>query len=312
MMMSWSNAAELAAVLALIGLTLRGRTARLSAFVIEASLVAALYSVWQLATKISVMGTANALIRAEWIAKFEHTIHLPSEATVQALILPHPWLVQAANLYYATMHFTALFIFLMWLYFRHRDRYPAVRTTLALSTLSCLVIQFIPVAPPRLLPAYVDTAITYGQSVYGGGLTVDELSAMPSVHVLWAVIIGWYAVRVGKSRWRFIAPVHSVITVLVVVSTGNHWWLDGIVAVSVLIVCAWARYGVVRAWLAIRPPVPATIAIEPEPDPLSEPDPRPASDPQPALDPQPAPDSQLAPEPQAASVARTVSPERVT
>jgi hypothetical protein len=64
---------------------------------------------------------------------------------------------------------------------------------------------------------------------------------MPSVHVLWAVVIGWYVWRVGRGAWRALGPAHAVITILVVVATGNHWWLDGIVAVAVPVVCAGLR-----------------------------------------------------------------------
>jgi PAP2 superfamily len=261
LMMTWPHAAELATALLVVGVGLRyapqlnrlrwGRVA--AAFAIEAAIIAALYAVWQLAGELSIMGTSGALARGARIARFEHTVHLPSERSVQGLILGHPLIVQGANLYYASMHFGILFVFLLWLFIRHRDQYGAVRTTLALSTLVCLAIAFIPVAPPRVVGnGIVDTAAQYGQSVYGGVLSADQFSAMPSVHVLWAVTVGWYAVKIGRSRWRFMAPVHTVLTVFIVVATGNHWWLDGIVAVAVLVVCAWGRYGAARAWQAWR------------------------------------------------------------
>jgi len=43
-----------------------------------------------------------------------------------------------------------------------------MRTTLVAFTAACLLIQLIPVAPPRMLPEahIVDTAVKYGQSVY--------------------------------------------------------------------------------------------------------------------------------------------------
>ena len=226
-----------------------------AAFAGEAFVVAVLYTVWQLAGQLSVMGTSDALSRGRWIDRFEHGLHLPSEASVQRLVLGHPWLVQGANGYYAVMHFGALFIFLLWLYFRHRDRYSAVRTTLAVATLGCLVIALVPVAPPRLLDGFVDTAVLYNQSVYGGAVGVagaDQLSAMPSVHVLWAVAIGWYAWSIARGRWRWIGPAHAAITVFVVVATGNHWWLDGIVAVAVLLVSAGLYHGTARAWRLLQ------------------------------------------------------------
>jgi PAP2 superfamily protein len=272
LMMTWPHSAELAAVFAVVGIGLHvglsllkeARWARLgSAFAIEAAIIAALYTVWQLAGDLSIMGTSDALARGAWIARFEHTVHLPSERSVQDLIIGHPLIVQGANLYYASMHFGVLFVFLLWLFVRHRDSYGAVRTTLALSTLACLAIAFIPVAPPRVLgTGIVDTAARYGQSVYGGALGADQFAAMPSVHVLWAVTVGWYAVKIGRSRWRFIAPVHTVLTIFIVVATGNHWWLDGIVAVTVLVACAWIRAGIAYAWRA-RQPNPSMVVPTP-------------------------------------------------
>ena len=75
---------------------------------------------------------------------------------------------------------------------------------------------------------FVDTAHTYGQSVYAATLGPDsfnQLSAMPSVHVGWAVLIGWFAWRVGTGRWRWIAVAHAVLTIVVVTITANHWIL---------------------------------------------------------------------------------------
>jgi hypothetical protein len=236
-----------------------GRLRWLAAFMTEACIVAALYTIWQLGGQLSLMGAGNALRRGRWIAGFERSLHLPSERSVQDLILGHSWLVQLANLYYDVMHFGVIFVFLLWLFIWHRDRYRAIRTTLAITTLACLAIQLVPVAPPRLIGGYVDTAAAYGESVYAGDMA-GQLFAMPSVHVTWAVLVGWYVWRVGRGPWRALGPLHSAVTVFVVVATGNHWWLDGIVGVSVLIVCAWARYGIARAWATARAK-PATEAV---------------------------------------------------
>jgi hypothetical protein len=160
--------------------------------------------------------------------------------------------VQGCNYYYATMHFGALFVFLLWLFLRHPDRYPRIRDTLALLTLVCLLIQLLPVAPPRLLPGYVDTAAQYGQSVYSLGLAPDQLSAMPSVHVGWAVLIAWAVVRVSDSPWRWLSVLHPAATVFVVAATANHFWLDGIVAVVVLVFCMLGQVAVRRTLDARR------------------------------------------------------------
>ncbi len=269
--LNWQHSLEVAGVLAAGGgaLALAGnRTVRaVGAFARETAVIGVLYALWQLAGEISVTGTQDAFVRARWIRRFETHLPLPSERSVQHVILGHEWLVQGANLYYAAMHLSTMGAFLIWLFVRHRDRYRPVRQVMAWTTLGCLAVQLLPVAPPRMTPGIVDTGLLYNQSVYSSGLPIDQLSAMPSVHVAWAVTVGYYTWRVSTSRWRYLGPVHSVIMIFVVVATGNHWWLDGIVAILILTACAWGVYGVRRAWHALvsRPRGARTTAVaEPE------------------------------------------------
>jgi hypothetical protein len=254
--MTWEQAWVTSAVLVVIGGVLATATNRhlrwLGSFAREAAVIGTLFGLWQLAGHLSAGGQLGAFGRAEWIEHFEADVHLPSEASTQHLVLGHPLVVQAANLYYASMHLTMMLVFLIWLFVRHRESYRRVRQVMAWTTLGCQLVQLLPVAPPRMLPGIVDTGINYGQSVYANGLPFDQLSAMPSVHVAWAVLVGWYVWRVSPSRWRFIGPLHGVLTVVVVVVTGNHWWLDGIVAVLILSVAAWGVHGVRLAWRSAR------------------------------------------------------------
>jgi hypothetical protein len=247
-MLSWPDALIIAGCLAIIaaasrvpriarawtGWDLWGGVAR------EAALLCGLYGLWQFAGSFTVMSSAGALPRARWIWHAERLLQLPSETAVQRLFLPHPLLIQTFNLYYDILHFPVLGACLIWLYARHRAQYPRIRTTVALFTGVSLLIQFIPVAPPRLLPGtgLIDTAAKYGQSVYSwrGGFDADQLSAMPSVHVGWALIVAFAVITVSRSRWRWLAAGYPVLTLLVVVVTANHFWLDGIVAAALVAV----------------------------------------------------------------------------
>jgi PAP2 superfamily len=215
----------------------------------EAALLFVLYALWQFAGSFAVMGTSGAVPRARWLWHAERFLYLPSETAVQQPLLSHPLLIQACNLYYDILHFPALGACLVWLYARHRAAYPRIRTTVALFTGASLLIQLIPVAPPRLLPMtdMVDTAVRYGQSVYSwnGGFDADEFSAMPSVHVGWALIVAIAVITVSRSRWRWLAAAYPVITLLVVVVTANHFWLDGIAA-GLLVVLILAGQRAVR------------------------------------------------------------------
>jgi PAP2 superfamily protein len=197
----------------------------------------------------------------------ERALHLPNERGLQHLFLKSDPLIQACNVYYASVHLPSMMIFLPWLWFRHRDQYPPVRNVIALSTLWCLAIQLIPVAPPRLVPSLhvLDTPALYGQTVYPafGKSGPAQLSAMPSVHVGWAVIIGVVVVLVSTSRWRWLALAHPVATSIVVVVTGNHYWLDGVVAIVVVALTVWVerwvREAVTRRLAARRAHTPPRV-----------------------------------------------------
>ena len=215
-----------------------GRAPAIAAIAQEAGTLVGLFALWQLAGSQSLMGTGGALARARWLWHTERALRIPSEAVVQRAFLPHPLIVQAFNLYYASLHFVVLLGCLVWLFVRYRDSYFRVRTTVVLFTAFALLVQFIPVAPPRMLPGdgMVDTAVRYGQSVYGSvaGFNADQLSAMPSVHIGWALLVALAIVNVSRSRWRWLALGYPVMTTLAVVVTANHFWLDGVGAALLL------------------------------------------------------------------------------
>jgi hypothetical protein len=232
--LSWTQSAVLAAVLAPVAVVLiRTRRPRLVAtgrFTGEAALLAVLFALWRYAGTFSVLPSSGGLPRAQWLWHTERWLHLPSEAALQRVFLPHPLIIQVFNLYYAGLHFPVMFSCLGWVFIWHRRHYRQVRTTVVLFTAAALLVQLIPVAPPRLLPGsgLVDTAILYGQSVYAVGF--DEFSAMPSVHVGWSIIVAVAVITASRSRWRWLAVLYPMLTTLVVVVTANHYWLDGVAA----------------------------------------------------------------------------------
>jgi len=240
--LSWQQAGIsagcLAAAAAVAARSRRPRLVAAAGFARETAVVLALFGLWQLAGRFVLMGPDGAIDRGQWIWQAERAVHLPSETVVQQAFLPHPLIVQALNLYYAGLHFVVVIGCLIWVYVWHRQRYPRVRTTLVLFTAAALLIQFVPVAPPRMLPGdgMIDTAVRYGQSVYGSvaGFNADQLSAMPSVHVGWALLTALVIVEVSRSRWRWLALAYPLLTMLAVVVTANHYWLDGIAAALLL------------------------------------------------------------------------------
>jgi PAP2 superfamily len=249
--LSWRQAGAAATGLIVASVALRAakkdRLAKIAVFTQETGLILALFALWQLAGSLAGVSPDGALARSRWIWHFERVVHLPSETAMQQVILPHPLSVQFFNLYYDSLHFPVLVATLIWLFVRHRDKYKRLRTTLVLLTGACLLVQLMPVAPPRMLPetGMVDTGIIYHQSVYSSvaGFDPDQLSAMPSVHVGWAILVAVAVIGTLRSRWRWLALLYPVMTTIAVIVTANHFWLDGIVAGLILVLALVVQAG---------------------------------------------------------------------
>lgn len=262
--MSWlrldlQSATLAAGVLLAVGLALRlldRRWARfLTAAALETALVCALFALWQLANAATHHAHAGGLAHGRALWRWERALHLPSETSFQHVVIGHPLLVRAANYYYATAHLTGMVLFLVWLWLRHRDRYARWRNVVAVFTGVALLIEMIPVAPPRLIggTGLVDTAMVYGQSVYAvAGDLADQYAALPSIHVGWALLIGLAMWRCGGRVAGGVGLTHAVLTVVVVVVTANHYWLDGVTAAAVLAFAVSAERAAGRVASALR------------------------------------------------------------
>lgn len=261
MWLAWEIAAVVA-VLCLLGFGLlrqiEGPAARVARpFARELSTMFALYALWQLAGRISVIDQAGAFIRGRQLWDLERLLWFPNEVTMQQWLLPHGWIIQASNIYYAVVHAPAMIACLFWLFLRDRHYYSVTRNNLTMLTGASLLIQLVAVAPPRFLEdiGFVDTGIVYNQSVFSslGYQVAGQLQAMPSIHVGWGFLVGLATWKIGRGWKRWIGPFHGAITFLVVVITANHYWLDGVVAGAVLLGSMGLQW-LVRGWLERRKP----------------------------------------------------------
>jgi hypothetical protein len=246
---TWEQAAIAAVLSGVVALVLRRRrsvdqpaqfTEQLT---VEFALISALYAVWRVARKLPLAQDDGAIERARSIFDFQEAIFLPTELSFQQFILRNDWLGWPTTLYYAVLHVPALIAFLVWLFVFHRPHFAHWRNGLVFLTGMCLVIRFWRVAPPRFLAdlGYEDLSERFGPSIYGpvGTGVSDQFAAMPSIHVGWAAVVSLGIFAVSTSRWRWFFLLHLIITIIVVSASGNHWWLDGIVAIGLLVVGLW-------------------------------------------------------------------------
>ncbi|MGX8264163.1 phosphatase PAP2 family protein [Streptomyces thermocarboxydus] len=206
----------------------------------ELLLVAGLFLVYKLGRRLAAGHTAEAYRNGREVWDLERALRLPGEGAVQSSLLHGDALVQFANTYYAAVHFPATAAFLVWLYLRRPGHYVWARPALAAVTAAALVLHLAyPLAPPRLLPltGLVDTARLYGPSVYGPP-DADQLSnqfaAMPSLHFGWALMVAIGLIAVTRSARRWLWLLHPLVTLLVIVGTANHFWLDALAAAALV------------------------------------------------------------------------------
>ncbi len=152
-------------------------------------------------------------------------------------------LVAFLNRYYVTVHFPLTVAFLLWVFFRHHSAYARIRNTFVSVTVAALAIHVaFPLAPPRMLPdaGFVDTLQRFGPRIYSTDTSesvANQFAAMPSLHFGWAFIVAGAYVSIRRTRRSLWAMLHPAVTLLAIVATANHYWLDAAVA-GVLVVAA--------------------------------------------------------------------------
>ncbi len=221
----------------------------------EVAQVLAAFLVYNVGRMLATHELGRADGNAHHVVDIERWLHLPAEASLQTWALGHEWMIDVANRYYVSVHFPLTIAVLVWLYRYRRSAYHWAKRALLLATGVALVFHVLmPVTPPRLLSSLgmVDTGHAGGMSIYQApvlGSMSNEYAAMPSLHVGWALLLAVVLVSATRSRWRWLWFLHPLMTVFVVVSTANHYWLDGIAGAALVLAALWVTRPRVTALL---------------------------------------------------------------
>lgn len=200
---------------------------------------------------------ADALANADWLWDLERTLGIAVEQSVNHAVNSVTWLIVGMNYYYATLHFIVTIAVLVWIYRFHPGRYAATRLVLFATTGVALVgYYFFPLAPPRLMNGqdFVDTVLvhhTWG-SMASGNLKhmSNQYAAMPSMHIGWSLWCGLTIFAVASAPWaRILGLLYPTATLVVIVATANHFWLDAVGGM----LCLAFGYTVSRSWYGSLP-----------------------------------------------------------
>jgi hypothetical protein len=215
-------------------LTDRLRAARPPRWWQEIAFIAGVYFLYSLVRNAVPSHRGGAFDRARSLLSAERWSHLDVERSLNHFVDHHHWLAYLCNYYYSTLHFAVTIGVLVWLYLKHPLRYRAIRSVLIITNLVALIgFWFISLAPPRMLPGYVDTVIkfhTWG-SLASPGLAAksNQFAAMPSLHIGWSLWCALAIVAFAKRPWvRALGALYPLATVFVIVGTANHFVLDAV------------------------------------------------------------------------------------
>jgi hypothetical protein len=202
----------------------------------------------------------HAFTNAIRVIRFERWIGLFHEETIQEWFLPHIWFIKTMNVYYGTAHFFVTLGVFIALYKFRPSVFGQWRNTLAVMTaLAIIGFSLFPLMPPRLLDApcpdagfgakcivselrtrngaenfgFVDTIKEFGgpwafDSGPGSKIT-NQYAAMPSLHIGWSTWCALGLWPIARKLWmRLALLVYPSVTMLCIIVTGNHFWIDGV------------------------------------------------------------------------------------
>jgi hypothetical protein len=236
----------------------------------EILLIAFSYWIYSLVRNAVPEQQAAALRNAHEVWRLEHGLGLAIERVTNRGVNSVTWLIVGMNYYYATLHFVVTLGVLVWLFRRHPGRYAPTRLVLFATTGVALVGYYCyPLAPPRLMGGgFIDTVKlhhTWGSMASGDLAQVsNQYAAMPSMHIGWSLWCGITIATLARSRWvRTLGVIYPAATLLVIISTANHFWMDalgGVACLTVGFTVSYAVYGRLAYRLPQRVRVAATAA----------------------------------------------------
>jgi PAP2 superfamily len=214
---------------------------------IEALTIAWLCWAYDAITNLAPLRLHTAIVHARGILSLEQSLHIDPERSLDHWLAAHHTLGLVLSYYYDNAHFVVTLGLLGFLWWRRADIYRQWRNSLVLvNVLAFIVFWRFPVAPPRMLPGFTDVvAATHTIGSWHTGTLAsqaNQLAAMPSLHIAWAVWCTLVVWQISTRRWlRALAVIYPFVTGFAVLSTGNHFVFDilgglAAIAVSVLIV----------------------------------------------------------------------------
>jgi hypothetical protein len=198
------------------------------------------YVAYQIARGLADRGDDEAFRNGNLVIELQHRLGLLVEPAVQHIVEGSTVLIKATSWTYWLSQFAVVGLALLWIYFRHHDRFAGFRNWLiAANLIGLLGYILMPTAPPRMFPewGFTDTLALFSGVNHESGFisfVANPFAAMPSLHAMDAFIVGVVMASVCRSQLaRILWLAWPAWVWFSVMGTGNHFWLDCAAGVAV-------------------------------------------------------------------------------
>jgi PAP2 superfamily len=218
----------------------------------QVALFGAVYLVYRIVRGL-VEGQATSAFRHAYdLIHIEQGLHLFVEPSIQAWASGSRLLMDVSSWMYVNAQTTVTVGALVYLYLcRNRSFYFVRNMFMIAMGIALVAYAFFPTAPPRFIPEWGffdpvehDTGMRLATGHGGGGGVTTALTnlyaAVPSMHVAFALMIGWPLARLVRPRpLRLLWAAYPLLMTFVIIATANHFILDALLGALTAAVSAY-------------------------------------------------------------------------
>ncbi len=203
----------------------------------QLALFGAAYLFYSLIRGVAEVQTTIAFDHTREVIQLERALHIFAEPSIQAWAMGSHALIDLCSWLYVNAQTTVTITALVYIYLRHNRSFYFVRNMLMVSMVIALAgYALFPTAPPRFMPewGFVDTVAAFtGVHVEHTSQSMSALfnpyAAVPSMHVAFAMMIGWRLVGLVKPRTLKAAwALYPFLIAFVIIATANHFIFDSL------------------------------------------------------------------------------------
>jgi hypothetical protein len=199
----------------------------------QVALFAAAYFFYRLVRGMVDGRASTAFENARNLIDAERSLHVFIEPAIQGWAAGSQVVIDVASWVYINAQTTITLSALVWLYLFRNESFYFVRNMFVVAMGLALVGYIVfPAAPPRFFPEWgFFDAVADFTGVRSDSVAVNALfnpyAAVPSMHVAFALMIGWPLSRLVRPRaLRVFWVTYPLLVTWVIVVTGNHFLAD--------------------------------------------------------------------------------------